>query len=303
MTFELTILGCGAAAPTTKHNPTAQVVNMHDKLFLIDCGEGTQMQMRKYKVRFQRINHIFISHLHGDHYLGLMGFISSMHLLGRQTKLYIYGPEDLKMLIDVNLKASHTFLEYEIEFIATDMRERQMIFEDKSLEVYSFPLKHRIPCCGFMFIEKERRPKVNKEVIARYKLKPSQIIQLKRGNDVLLDDDSTLLFSVACTPADPVKSYAYCSDTAYSESVIENVRNATLLYHESTFLITEKERAKVTFHSTAEQAATVAKKANVERLLLGHFSPRYTSDEEFIQEAKTVFSNVELANEGETFSI
>lgn len=303
MTFEVTILGCGAAAPTTKHHPTSQVVNMHDKLFLIDCGEGSQMQMRRYKVKFQRINHIFISHLHGDHYLGLMGFISSMHLLGRKTKLYIYGPGDLKMLIDMNLKASSTYLDYEIEFRATDSKVREMIYEDKSLEVYAFPLKHRVECCGFLFKEKQRKPKIEKELVARYHLRPSQIIQLKRGEDTILSDGSILPFATACSPADAAKTYAYCSDTAYSETVIENVRNATLIYHESTFLNTEKERAKTTFHSTAEQAATVAKNANAQRLLLGHFSPRYTSDEEFRDEAKPIFENVELANEGLTFKI
>jgi ribonuclease Z len=303
MTFDVTILGCGAAAPTTKHNPTAQVVNMHDKLFLIDCGEGTQMQMRKYKIRFQRINHIFISHLHGDHYLGLLGFISSMHLLGRKTKLYIYGPADLKAIIDINLKASCTFLDYEIEFHATDVKNRQKIYEDKSLEVYSFPLKHRVDCCGFIFWEKQRKPKIEKELIERYKLRPSQIIQLKRGEDTLLDDGSVLPFSVACTPADAPKAYAYCSDTAYSETVIENVKGATLLYHESTFLNSERERAKATFHSTAEQAATVAHKAGAQRLLLGHFSARYTEEQDFVTEANTVFPNVELADEGLTFYI
>lgn len=276
---------------------------MHDKLFLIDCGEGSQMQMRKFKVRFQRINHIFISHLHGDHYLGLMGFVSSMHLLGRKTKLYIYGPEELKPLIDMNLKASRTFLDYEIEFRATDMKQREMIYEDKSLEIYSFPMKHRVDCCGFVFMEKMRKPKVEKEIIARYKLRPSQIIQLKRGEDTLLDDGSLLPFKTACVPADKPKSYAYCSDTAYSETVIENVQGATLLYHESTFLNSEKERAKTTFHSTAKQAATVAQKAGAETLLLGHFSPRYTEEEEFRTEAKAVFENVLLANEGETFQV
>lgn len=303
MTFEVTILGCGAAAPTTKHNPTAQVVNMHDKLFLIDCGEGTQMQMRKYKIRFQRINHIFISHLHGDHYLGLLGFISSMHLLGRKTKLHIYGPADLKAIIDLNLKASSTFLDYDIDFHATDVKNRQKIYEDKSLEVYSFPLKHRVDCCGFIFWEKQRKPKVEKDIIERYNLRPSQIIQLKRGEDIVLDDGSVLPFSEACTPAAPPKSYAYCSDTAYSETVIENVQGATLLYHESTFLNTELERAKATFHSTASQAATVALKANAKRLVLGHFSARYTEEHDFITEASAIFPNVELASEGLTFYI
>lgn len=301
MTFEVTILGCGAAVPTMKHNPTSQIVNMHDKLFMIDCGEGTQIQMRKYKIKFQRINHIFISHLHGDHYLGLMGFISSMHLLGRKTKLYIYGPADLKSLIDLNLKASSTFLDYEIVFKATDTKQREKIYDDKSLEVYSFPLKHRVDCCGFFFLEKLRKPKIEKETVEHYKLRPTQIIQLKRGEDIVLDDGSTLEFKEACRPADLPKSYAYCSDTAYSETVITNVKEATLLYHESTFLNAQKERAKTTFHSTAEQAATVALKANAKRLVLGHFSARYTEEEDFITEAKKVFENVELAIEGKTF--
>lgn len=303
MTFEVTILGCGAAAPTAKHTQTAQVLNMHDKLFLIDCGEGTQMQMRRFKVRFQRINHIFISHLHGDHYLGLPGFISSMHLMGRKSKLYIYAPFALKELIDLSLKASSTFLEYEIEFKATNMKERELLYEDKSLEIYSFPLKHRVDCCGFHFVEKLRKPKVLKEIVSQFNLRPSQIIQLKRGEDTLLDDGNILRFSDACIPADPIKSYAFCSDTAYSEKVINNVRGTTLLYHESTFLKSEQERAKATFHSTAEQAATVAKKAEVSRLLLGHFSPRYSSDEEFLLEAQPIFKNVILADEGLTFQI
>ncbi len=276
---------------------------MHDKLFMIDCGEGSQMQVRKYKIKFQRINHILISHLHGDHYLGLMGFISSMHLLGRKTKLYIYGPADLKPLIDLNLKASNTFLDYEIVFKATDIKEREKIYEDKSLEIYSFPLKHRVDCCGFFFLEKVRKPKIEKEIVTRYALRPSQIIQLKKGEDVELDNGSILEFKEACKPANLPKSYAYCSDTAYSERVIENVKEASLLYHESTFLNAQKERAKTTFHSTAEQAATVALKAKAKKLILGHFSARYTEEEDFITEAKKVFENVVLAVEGETFAV
>ncbi len=303
MTFEVTILGCGAAAPTLKHHPTAQVVNMHDKLFLIDCGEGTQIQMRKYKVRFQRINHVFISHLHGDHYLGLLGFISSMHLLGRKSKLYIYGPADLQAVIELNLKVSSTYLDYEIEFRATSPSTREKLYEDKSLEVYSFPLKHRVDCCGFIFMEKQRKPKVAKEIIERYRLRPSQIIQLKRGEDTPLDNGQILKFEEACTPADPPKSYAFCSDTAYSESVIENVKNSTLLYHEATFLTAEKERAKATFHSTASQAATVALKAQVQHLILGHFSARYTDEQLFLDEARIIFPSVALANEGLTFEV
>lgn len=303
MTFEITILGCGAAAPTGKHNPSSQVVNLHDKLFLVDCGEGTQMQLRKFKVKLQRINHVFISHLHGDHYLGLMGFISSMHLLGRKSKLCIYGPPDLKNIIDIQLKASQTFLEYELEFQPTNQQNKNLIFEDKSLMIYSFPLKHRIECCGFQFVEKERKPKLKKEYIIQYKLQPGNIIELKRGNEVILEDGTRLSPDLVCSPADPPRSYAYCSDTAYAEKVIEAIRNSNFVYHESTFLESEKERAKSTFHSTAIQAAEVAINASVGSLILGHFSSRYTNDNDFLLEARTKFNNVFLADEGKVFPI
>ncbi len=303
MTFAITILGCGAAVPTGKHNPTAQVVNLHDKLFLIDCGEGTQMQLRKFKIRFQRINQVFISHLHGDHYLGLMGFISSMHLLGRKTPLTIYAPSDLKMIVEIQLKASQTFLDYKIEFVTTSDKEKTMIFEDKSLKVYSFPLKHRIECCGFLFEEKERKPKILKNFVTQYNLEPGQIIQLKRGNKVLLESGLEIDPEEVCTPADAPRSYAFCSDTAPSEKVISAIQNVTVLYHEATFLEEEKARAKSTFHSTAGQAAGVASKANAGLLILGHFSSRYTDDTQFAEEARVLFSNVQLADEGKTFII
>ncbi len=303
MTFEITILGCGAAVPTGKHNPTAQVVNLHDKLFLIDCGEGTQMQLRKFKIRFQRINQVFISHLHGDHYLGLMGFISSMHLLGRKTPLTIFGPPDLKMIVEVQLKASQTFLEYKIEFVATTDKEKTLIFEDKSLLVYSFPLKHRIECCGFLFEEKVRKPKIKREFVAMYNLQPGQIIELKRGNNVMLVNGVKLTPAEVCTPADAARSYAFCSDTAPSEKVINAIQSVTMLYHESTFVEEEKARAKSTFHSTAKQAAGVAAKAGVGSLILGHFSSRYTDDFQFKKEALEIFPNVELADEGKTFCV
>jgi ribonuclease Z len=297
LTFDITILGCGAATPTSKHNPSAQVVNLHDKLFLVDCGEGTQMQMRKFKVRFQRINHIFISHLHGDHYLGLMGFISSMHLLGRQTPLHLYGPADLKDIVDLSLRVSQTFLEYPLIFHATTAEGKQLLFEDKTLLVYSVPLKHRIFCCGFQFVEKDRLPKVSKEAIAKYKLVPSQILELKKGKDIEVDGQ-LIKNEEICTPAAPARSYAYCSDTAYYEPLINMLQGTTLIYHESTFLEEEKERAKATFHSTAMQAAKMATKCNAKMLMLGHFSSRYSNDEEFKQQAQQEFPHVMLADEG-----
>jgi ribonuclease Z len=303
MIFEATILGCGAAAPTGKHNPSAQVLNIHDKLFLVDCGEGSQMQMRKFKVKMQRINEVFISHMHGDHYLGLMGFISSMHLLGRKAKLTVYGPEELKAILELQLKASQTFLEYPLEIIATSRSEKQCIYDDKSLRVYSFPMKHRIDTCGFLFEEKERKPKITKTSIGQYGLMPSQIIQLKNGIAVVLENGETLHPETVCEDPEPPKSYAYCSDTAYSEKVIEAVRGCTTIYHESTFLESEAERAKSTFHSTAKQAATVAKAAGTKRLILGHFSSRYATDDGFREEALEIFPNVSLANEGQVFTI
>ncbi|MFN5620616.1 MAG: ribonuclease Z [Flavobacteriales bacterium] len=303
MIFETTILGCGAAAPTGKHSPSAQVLNIHDKLFLVDCGEGTQMQMRKFKVKMQRINEVFITHMHGDHYLGLMGFISSMHLLGRKAKLTVYGPAELKPILELQLKASQTFLEYPLEVVAVDSSSKQCIYDDKSLRVYSFPMKHRIECCGYLFEEKERKPKITKESIATYGLIPSQIIQLKNGQSVVLENGNTLEPETVCEEPEPPKRYAYCSDTAYSEKVIDAVKGCSTIYHESTFLESEAERAKSTFHSTAKQAGKVAKEAGAKRLILGHFSSRYATEDLFKVEAAAEFSNVSLANEGMVFTV
>jgi ribonuclease Z len=303
MIFETTILGCGAAAPTGKHSPSAQVLNIHDKLFLVDCGEGTQMQMRKFKVKMQRINEVFITHMHGDHYLGLMGFISSMHLLGRKAKLTVYGPAELKAILELQLKASQTFLEYPLEVVAVDTAAKQCLYDDKSLRVYSFPMKHRIECVGYLFEEKERKPKITKESISLYGLIPSQIIQLKNGLPVVLENGSTLEPQTVCEEPEPPKRFAYCSDTAYSEKVIEAIKGCSTVYHESTFLESEAERAKTTFHSTARQAAQVAKAAGAKRLILGHFSSRYATEELFKVEASALFNNVSLANEGMVFTV
>jgi ribonuclease Z len=303
MTFEVTILGCGAAAPTGKHNPSSQVVNVHDKLFMVDCGEGTQLQLRKFKIRFQRINHVFISHLHGDHYLGLMGFISSMHLLGRKTKLTIFGPPDLREIIDIQLRASQTFLEYPLEFIPTSFDEKRLIYEDRSLMVYSFPLKHRIDCCGFQFMEKEKKPKIKKEIARSCNLLPSNIVALKNGQETTLEDGTMLSADDATLPADPVRSYSYCSDTAFAEKVATSVSGSNLLYHESTFLESERERAKTTFHSTAKQAAEIAVKSGSKYLILGHFSSRYANDDDFRREAIEIFGKVAIADEGLVFQV
>ena len=279
------------------------MVNVHDKLFLIDCGEGTQIQLRKFKIKFQRINHIFISHLHGDHYLGLVGLISSFHLLGRKSELHVYGPADLKTLIDINLKLSDTYLNFPIEFHPTHPKEQQLLFEDNTLTVESLPLKHRIECTGFLFREKPFPLRIRKEKLREYKLQPSQIVKLKKGESAELENGTIVTAEEACWPQIKSRAYAYCSDTAYKEDLIDRVKEVDLLYHESTFLETELERAKVTFHSTAKQAAEVAKKAQAIQLLLGHYSSRYKEEESFKLEAQEIFPNVLLADEGLKFQV
>ncbi len=298
MTFDILILGCGAATPTAKHLPTSQLVNLHDKLFLIDCGEGTQMQLRRHKIKMQRIQHIFISHLHGDHYLGLVGLISSMHLLGRKNSLHLYGPPELEELVKLNLKVSQTYLEFPIIYHPVSGNELKLEFEDKTLEVYSFPLKHRIPCHGFLFKEKTKPPKIRKEIIQEYNLMPSQILLLKNRKEVVLENGEVLTVENSCIESSSPRKYAYCSDTMYWETLVPFIKDADILYHESTFLDSESDRAKATFHSTARQAGKIAKMANVGTLVLGHYSSRYNSEEDFIRQALEEFPNVVASNEG-----
>ena len=302
MKFEVNILGCGAATPTLKRNPTAQLVNLHDKFFLIDCGEGTQIALRKNKLKFQKINHIFISHLHGDHYLGLIGLISSMHLLGRTRKLTIYGPPGIREIVDVNLRLSQTVLKFECDIVELDLKEKTFLFDDKSLEVFAFPLKHRITCNGFLLKEKKRKPKIDKKTIADYQLSVKEIVALKNGQDVQREDE-LLEFENLTKPSPAPRAYAYCSDTRYWERLIDVISGANLLYHESTFLEDKKDRAKETFHSTAKEAARIAAASKVGKLILGHFSSRYRQLDEFLEEASSEFENVVLANDGLTVEV
>lgn len=303
MIFNVTILGCGAATPTSRFNPSAQVVNVHDKLFLVDCGEGTQVQLRRQKIKIQRINHIFISHLHGDHYLGLMGLLSTMHLLGRTAGIHLYGPPELKELVEVNLRLSDTWLVYPLEFHALVPGSKQLIHEDRTLEVHAFPLRHRIATWGYLFREKPRPLNMLTSEVAHYRLHPEEIISLKAGHPVERPDGSVITPEMACAPPQPLRAYAYCSDTAYWEPLAEFIRGADLLYHESTFLEKESARAHETYHSTAGQAARMAARAGVGQLMLGHFSSRYDSTDRFIEEAIPHFSNSILAEEGKTFSV
>lgn len=302
-TFELLILGSSAATPTANRNPTSQLLNIAERFFLIDCGEGTQMQMRKYKARFQSVNHIFISHMHGDHILGLPGFIASMHLLGRQKELTVYGPKELEEVINVIHKHSDTHLNYQLNFVHTQHKEKQLLWEDEKVEVYSFPLQHRIPTTGFLFKEKPLPRNIDKYKLEKYNVSFAEIHKLKKGMDAQDNDGNVIKNEELTIAGPPPRSYAFCSDTKYFEELANNIKEVDLLYHESTFLDNKIDRAAQTFHSTAAQAATMAKEANVKKLLLGHFSARYDKLDWFIDEAKPIFDNVELAREGLIFSL
>ena len=270
---------------------------------MIDCAEGTQLQLRKYKVAFQKIDHIFISHLHGDHYLGLVGLISSFHLFGRNKTLYIYGPSDLERIIFDQLKASKTFLCYQVKFHPLVNDSSELIFEDSILEVYTIPLKHRIYCNGFLFKEKKKDRRLSKELITKYNIPVEMMPKLKKGEDPIGIGWEDIKNQDLTLPAHKSRSYAFCSDTAYNESIVPLIQNVDVLYHESTFLNDMKDRAKSTFHSTAEQAANIALLANVDSLLLGHYSARYNSSIDFENEAKEVFANVKAVKDGDVISI
>jgi len=302
-TFELLILGSSAATPTVNRNPTSQLLNISERYFLIDCGEGTQMQMRKYKTRFQNINHVFISHLHGDHFYGLPGFLASMHLLGRKNELTIYGPKELEEIISMVHKHSDTYLNYPIKFIHTQNTTKQLLFEDDKVEVYSFPLKHRIATTGFLFKEKPLPRNIDKYKLEKMNVSFAEIHKLKLGLDASDNNGNTIKNSDLTLDPPNTRSFAFCSDTKFFEELANDIKDVDLLYHESTFLEDKKDRAKQTFHSTAKQAAEMAKKANVKKLIIGHFSARYGNLNEFLEEAMPIFSNTELAIEGSLFSV
>ncbi|MCZ4409780.1 ribonuclease Z [Cryomorphaceae bacterium 1068] len=298
MKFEVTILGCGSATPTLRHGPTSQLLEHDSHYFLIDCGEGTQLQLRRFKIRFLKINHIFISHNHGDHCLGLPGLISTLHLLGRTRPLDVYAQEGLKEAVEQQLKISHSRLRFEVNWHNLNPNQKTLIFENKKLEIFSFPLNHRVPCCGFLFAEKAKARNIKPEYISKYNIPVARIRQIKAGSDYKLEDGTEISNDeLTYSPESPL-SYAFCSDTAYQKQTSGYVKGVDLLYHESTFLEEDAERAQFTFHSTASQAARVAKEASAGKLLLGHYSARYRDMEPFRAEAMDVFSSVELADEG-----
>ncbi len=303
MIFSVTILGSNSALPTSERYPTAQLLNVAERFFLIDCGEGTQMQLRRYKIKFAKIHHIFISHLHGDHMFGLMGLISTLGLMGRKFDLHIYAHPDLERLMQPQLDYHCTDLPYKVVFHGIDTKSAQIIFEDDKIAVSTIPLRHRIPTCGFLFKEKTGLPNIRKECIETYNLSIAEIVKIKNGADLRLENGTIIPHNQLVIHNHLPRSYAFCSDTKYIPSLGEKLKGIDLLYHEATFTDAEKDLAKSTTHSTARQAATVALKAEASQLVIGHFSSRYKDIDIYLQQAREVFPNTEAAIEGREFII
>ena len=301
--FEVHILGCGSALPTTRHNASSQVVRIGNKQFMIDCGEGTQLQLRREHVHFSFINHIFISHLHGDHCFGLIGFISTLGLLGRTAPLHIYADAMLEKIMQPQLAFFCKDMKYPIFFHSIDATRHAVIFEDNTITVESLPLKHRIPCCGFLFREKPKKRHLLGDAVAFYNIPTYKRQEIKNGADYITPEGKTIPNSRLTREADPSRSYAYCSDTLPCPGNCAGLNGVDLLYHEATFAESEQERAAITFHSTARQAATIAKEAGVKRLVIGHFSSRYDDETLLLDEAREIFPDSQCAAEGLTLSI
>ncbi len=299
--MNLTVLGCYAATPRTLTNPTSQVLEMQNRLFLIDCGEGTQVQLRKNKIKFSKINQIFISHLHGDHFYGLIGLVSTFMSLARVNDLHIYGPKGIKQIINLQLRLSNSWTSYKLIFHELTSTESEVIFEDDKVIVSTIPLKHRVYTNGFLFQEKVGERKLDINAVQEYEIETCYFQNIKNGKDITLDDGRVILNEKLSFDALPPKSYAFCSDTVYDESIVPLIKDVDVLYHESTFLDSEEHLSGKTMHCTAKQAAKIALKANVGQLVLGHFSTRYPSIELFREEAQTIFENVLLADDGKFF--
>ncbi len=299
--MKLSILGCYSATPRTFTNPTSQVLEINNHLFLIDCGEGTQVQIRRSKIKFSRIKHIFISHLHGDHYFGLVGLISTFRLLTRESDLHIYGPKGLKDVITLQLKLSDSWTNYRLIFHELSSKSSELIFEDDKIEVYTIPLSHRIYTNGFLFKEKPGERKLDMNAVKAANIDLAYYRKLKQGFDVENKDGILINNSTVTKAPNKTKSYAFCSDTAFDEKIIPIIKNADVLYHESTFLEKHEHLCDPTKHSTAKQAAKIAKQANIGTLILGHYSTRYDGLEGFKTEAQEIFQNTLLAEDGKTF--
>lgn len=296
--FDINILGCGSATPTLQHNPSSQVLNIREKLYMIDCGEGTQLQFRHNRLRFGRLNHIFISHLHGDHCFGLIGLLSTLALLGRNGDISIYAIADLEEILRPQINYFCRDTPFDIKIIPFDPTKSELIYEDRSVSVKTIPLKHRVPCAGFLFEEKQKEAHLIPDMIKFYNIPVKELSKIKKGADFVTEEGVVVANSRLTRPAEKARSYAYCSDTAYSESIVPIIEGVDLLYHEATFSEDAAARARETGHSTAKQAARIAKMANVKKLMLGHFSARYTDNRILKDEAKEIFENTILANEG-----
>lgn len=300
MPFKLTILGSGSAVPTLERAVSAQYINFNERRILIDCGEGTQLQLRKYKAKFQRIQLILISHLHGDHFQGIFGLLASMNLLGRVQPLRIFAPPELEEIVRYHFKLTHVYLNYELEFVSLTAKDKTLVYEDKVLEVHAFPLKHRINCFGFLLKEKPRLLNIIPEKIEEFDLSLAEIYRAKLGEDIERADEVIPNIELTLPPLQLLQ-YAYCSDTLPVSQLAEWIRDVDLLYHEATFTEQQADRAVKTMHSTARQAAEIAKSANAGKLILGHFSARFGDTSPILNEAMEVFENVSCVEDGDEF--
>lgn len=301
--FKVHILGCGSALPTLQHNASSQIVELREKLFMIDCGEGTQIQLRRSRIHFSKIIAVFISHLHGDHCFGLPGMISTFGMTGRTAPLHIYAPAAFEPILEQTLSFFCQGLEFKVVFHAVDTTQNKVVYEDRSLTVETIPLQHRIDCCGYLFREKPILPHIRRDMIDFYNIPISQINNIKAGADWVTAEGEVIANSRLTTPAEPARSYAYCSDTRYIKTLHELVKGVSTLYHESTYSAEDAERARLYWHSTSQDAAKVARDASVGKLLLGHFSARYNNESQLLEEAKEIFPNSYLTREGATFDI
>lgn len=303
MKFSVTILGNNSATPLPGRHPTAQIINHEHRLFLADCGEGTQMQLKKYNIRIGKINHIFISHLHGDHFFGLIGLITTYHLFGRDRELHVYGPNGIEDIINIQLRASDTRLSYPLFFHVVNTEVSEQVYEDELLKVFTIPMKHRIPTCGYLFSEKLKDRNMKPGIVTKMQIPVEHILRIKRGADYT--DEAGNFYANTMLTNDPLPplTYAFCSDTAYVEATAKIIQNADLLYHEATFMKDQHTMAQEKYHSTTIDAATLALKANVKKLIIGHYSARYDDLNPLLQEAQSFFPDTQLALEGNTFEV
>jgi ribonuclease Z len=304
MSITLTILGCHSATPRINAFPTSQYLEINNNHFLVDCGEGTQRQMRKYKVGFSKINHIFISHLHGDHFYGLVGLLSTYGILSREKELHIYGPKGIKEVTLLQLKVSKSHAQYQMHFHELTSKKSELIFEDDKVTVHTIPLTHRVYTNGYLFTEKEKPRKLNMLNISGYpEIGKADYLNIKAGRNYTLDSGEIIPNTeLTIAPPKPL-SFAFCSDTSYKPDIVPIIENVDLLYHEATFLADREDLAKKTKHSTTKQAAQIAKDANVKQLVIGHYSGRYKDISLFQNEAKEIFENTELAEPGKVFTV